>query len=265
MQTDRGLGGIDPDREVVGHDFEDIARDLARIGDVVGQRLRIGDQYELPMGVLQLETSLQGSDVMAEMERTGTEVGFVQALRWQGVDGTPVLDEERILRLSSTDERFNWTWRTRLVSLRDNVLAMSPWSMANAQGTKVSYHGLGFRLRRDFSAMGGNTVLLDGRPSTFAGALGVAPASAVTFIGSIDEYHPVPRVALTLRQAKPGALFILENPFAWLSAGPSNLAPASWPRGHVWEQAYTFTISDTSPIAWVAQASLPAPGSRAGL
>jgi hypothetical protein len=173
----------------------------------------------------------------------GSEVGFVQNLRWEGLDGTPVFDELRRLRLRSIAKGFAWAWGTRLTSLRDDEFAMSPWSMANIRGVKVNYHGLGFRLRRDFSGMGGNTVLLDGQVTSFADALGAAP-STVSYVGSIDEIHPVPRISLTLQQAQPGALFILENPFAWLSAGPSNLGPVALPRGTTWEQTYTFTLAD---------------------
>jgi hypothetical protein len=126
---------------------------------------------------------------------------------------------------------------------------MSPWSMANARGIKVNYHGLGFRLRRDFSGMGGNTVLLDAHATSFADALGQVPAAGVTYIGSIDEIHPAPRVALTLQQAQPDALFILENPFSWLSAGPSALAAVPLPRGAIWEQTYTFTVADATSAA----------------
>jgi len=178
----------------------------------------------------------------------GTDLEFTQTLRWEGLDATPVFDEKRTVGVRSVDNGFVWTWRTELTSLRDNTLAFSPWSMANARGQKINYHGLGFRLRRDFSGMGGNTLFLDGSPSPFADALG-AVASKATFIGSIDEIHPVPRIALTLQQSQPGALFVLENPFAWLSAGPSNLAPVVWPRNATWSQTYVFTVADASPSA----------------
>jgi hypothetical protein len=188
-------------------------------------------------------TGRQVSRELRVVTATGPEVGFTQCLRWEGLDGTPVFDEVRRLRLRSMANGFSWTWHTRLTSLRDNELAMSPWSMANARGVKVNYHGLGFRLRRDFSGMGGNTVLLDGQVASFADALGAAP-SLVSYTGSIDEIHPVPRISLTLQQAQPGALFILENPFAWLSAGPSSLGPVALRRGAAWEQTYTFTLAD---------------------
>jgi hypothetical protein len=177
----------------------------------------------------------------------GVEVGFTQILRWEGLDGAAVFDEERRLRLRFTAKGFIWTWHTRLTSLRDNELVMSPWSMANIHGVKINYHGIGFRLRRDFSGMGGNTILLDGLVTTFADALGAAPSTA-SYIGSVDGIHPVPRLALTLQQTQPGALFILENPFAWLSAGPSNLGPVALPRGSSWEQTYTFTLADVPSV-----------------
>jgi hypothetical protein len=178
---------------------------------------------------------------------SGKDVSVTQSLRWEGLDSTPVFDEARTLGVRAVDKGFAWTWHTRLTSLRANELVPSPWAMANARGVKVNYHGLGFRLRRDFSGMGGNTVLIEGKPSTFADALGAAP-SEVTFIGSIDEIRPVPRISLTLRQADPGALFILENPFAWISAGPSNLTPVALPRGTTWEQTYLFTVADAPPV-----------------
>lgn len=193
-------------------------------------------------------TGRQVSRSVTVSPAAGNEVGATQLLRWEGLDGTAVFDEQRQLRVHATDRGFAWTWHTRLTSLRDNELALSPWAMANARGVPVNYHGLGFRLRRDFSGMGGNTVVLDGKPSTFADALGAAPAE-VTYIGSIDEFRPVPRISLTLRQARPGALFILENPFAWVSAGPSNLVPLALPAGQTWEQTYTFTVADEPPVA----------------
>jgi Methane oxygenase PmoA len=180
---------------------------------------------------------------------TGPEVGFMQSLRWEGSDGTPVFDEMRRVRMRPITDGFAWTWHTRLTSLRDNEFAMSPWSMANARGVKVNYHGLAFRLRRDFSGMGGNTLLLDACATPFADVLGATPAAGVTYIGSIDEIHPVPRIALTLQQAQPDALFILENPFAWLSAGPSALASVPLPRGTTWEQSYQFTVVDAPSAA----------------
>lgn len=185
----------------------------------------------------------QVSQALTLDQTSGPKIGFAQTLSWAGCDGTPVFTEQRRIRMERSAAGFVWAWQTRLTSLRDNELVLSPWTMANARGVPVNYHGLGFRLRRDFSGMGGNAVALDGQPASFADALGAAPAE-VTFTGSIDEIRPVPRIVLTLRQDRPDPLFILENPFAWLSVGPSNLAPVALPNGSTWEQTYTFTLAD---------------------
>lgn len=178
----------------------------------------------------------------------GPEVTLLQALRWEGEDHTPVFDETRRLSAQHTAQGITWTWYSRLAALRDTTLVPSPWSMDNGRGQKVSYHGLGFRLLRDFSGMGGNTLQLDGQPATFAEALGTTPHQ-VTYTGSLDGRHPIHRIALHFSQAQPDPIFILENPFAWLSSGPANLQAHTIPTNTTWEQTYHFTITDIPPAS----------------
>lgn len=186
----------------------------------------------------------QSPRALAVTSAWGAVAGFEQELLWCAEDGSlPTFREIRRIHCEDTGSGFRWIWRVALEPLRDVGLAMSVWSMARPDGRKVNYDGLGFRLRRDFSGTGGNELALDGRPTGFAEALGQTPAR-VAFTGRIDETMPVRRVTLALEQTRAGALFTVENPFAWVSVGPSNAGPVRWVRGVTWEETYTFTVSD---------------------
>lgn len=193
-------------------------------------------------------TGVQAPQALRVTSAWGATARFEQDLLWSAEDGSlPTFRERRIIGCEDTGAGFRWTWKTALEPLRDVELAMSVWSMARPDGRKVNYDGFGFRLRRDFSGTGGNELRLDGRPATFAEALGATPAK-VEFTGRIDESPPLRRISLTLEQTRGGALFIVENPFAWVSVGPSNAAPVRWARGQVWEETYTFTVADAATV-----------------
>lgn len=191
----------------------------------------------LPVGV-------QAPKALRVTSEWGSRVGFEQELLWASVDGSgQAFRETRALACEDVDRGFCWTWRVELEPLRDVELTQSVWAMGLPDGRRVNYDGLGFRLRRDFSGTGGNTLVVDGRPTAFAEASGAEPREVV-FTGSIDETWPVPKVSLTVAQTRPAGLFVIENPFAFVSVGPSNLGPVRLARGQVWSETYTFTAAD---------------------
>lgn len=204
---------------------------------------------EQPLPANPLPTGVQHPRALDIDAPCGAVAGFRQELLWAAPDGSlPTFSEQRILRCEDTGRGYRWTWQTALTPLRDVELAMSVWSMPLPDGRKVNYDGLGFRLRREFSGTGGNELRLDDRPAAFADALGATPAR-IEFTGRIDAIWPVPRVTLTLEQTRAGALFTVENPFAWISVGPSNAAPVRWRRDAIWRETYTFTAADAPPAA----------------
>lgn len=193
-------------------------------------------------------TGVQTPKTLNLLSTWGATASFEQTLLWTAEDGSlPTFAERRVISCEDTGAGFRWRWHTALEPLRDVELAMSVWSMARPDGRKVNYDGFGFRMRRDFSGTGGNQLVLDGRDTSFADALGTTPAK-LEFTGSIDETLPVRRISLTLEQTRGGALFTVENPFAWVSVGPSNAAPVRWARGQVWEETYTFTVADAPSV-----------------
>jgi len=62
--------GINADGEIVERDFEYTTRCFRGIVRVVRQRLRIGEEQELTMRVLQLDAVLERANVVPQMERT---------------------------------------------------------------------------------------------------------------------------------------------------------------------------------------------------
>lgn len=193
-------------------------------------------------------TGVQTPQALRITSAWGAVASFEQELLWSAADGSlPTFHERRTVSCEDTGAGYRWRWKTSLEPLRDVELAMSVWSMARPDGRKVNYDGFGFRMRRDFSGTGGNELVLDGRPSSFADALGATPAK-LAFTGRIDETLPVRRISLTLEQTRGGALFTVENPFAWVSVGPSNAAPVRWARGQTWEETYTFTVADAASV-----------------
>ncbi len=97
----------------------------------------------------------------------------------------------------------------------------SQWSIPDAAGQPVNYHGLGLRFVRSFGGMRtSSTLSVDGQEMEFPDGLGVVPHS-VTLIGSFDGAWPPPRAGVTIEQDQRNALFSLRDPFAYLALGPS--------------------------------------------
>lgn len=186
-----------------------------------------------------------------EVISCGREAGFTETLRWAALDGSLAsFDETRKVRCrhDPAQRAFVWTWSTKLVALRDLHLVQSQWSHGLADGTKVNYHGLGVRLRRDFGGMTRNHELhLDGAGfrEKFQSQMGARPRS-VAFIGSIDETWPVERAGVRFEQSveQGNALYVMEDYIPFMALGPTNLAPLRLTAGEVIMESYTVTVFD---------------------
>lgn len=191
----------------------------------------------------------QRHEAFDEIVDSADVVGFRERLTWLAHDGTlPTFAEIRSVRCRSVPDQsgYEWTWSTELEAQRDLDLVMSGFSIENAHGQKVNYHGLGLRLRRDFGCTGGNRLVLDGVEVPFGTGMGASP-KIVAFEGSIDSTMPTQGAGVRLEQEKRNALFALDAPFAFLSLGPSNLEVVSMAAGDVLDETYTVVAYDCEP------------------
>lgn len=178
----------------------------------------------------------------------GGEIGFVERLSWiSKADGEPRFQERRevVCRFDPQGPAFEWTWKTHLSVVRDLRLIKSQWSPELPDGTRVNYHGLGLRFRRDFGCTGGNALLVDGEAATFEQAMGSKP-SKVTFVGSVDGTWPVEKAAVSISQEQAGGLFVMESPFAFVSLGPTNLRSVTLKEGDELIETYHIRVYDVN-------------------
>jgi Methane oxygenase PmoA len=177
----------------------------------------------------------------------GERVGFTERLDWSAVDGAlSTFEETRTLNCGfHTGDRsyFYWEWSTELVAKRNLTLITSQWSIPDATGRPINYHGLGLRFRRDFGCTGGNQLLLDNESVTFKKALGCQPRE-VTFIGTFDETYPAKRAGVSVAPAANHGLFVLESPFAFLSFGPTALGSRQLAPGDRLTDSYSISVFD---------------------
>lgn len=189
---------------------------------------------------------VQRHERFTSLVKSGEAVGFEADLTWLAQDGGQLtFREHRSVGCRELPERggFEWTWSTKLEAVRDVELIMSQWSERKADGTLVNYHGLGIRLRRDFGCTGGSALLLDGAETSFPQGMGNVPCE-VEFHGSLDGFWPVRRAGIRIRQDQTNALFALATPFAFMSLGPSNLAPLRLAKGGRIFERYVVTVFD---------------------
>lgn len=187
-----------------------------------------------------------------EVTGSGERVGFTESLHWCACDGSlPTFDETRRIscRHDPAARAFVWTWEARLTALRPLHLVQSQWSHGLPDGTKVNYHGLGIRFRRDFGGMTRNHELhVDGAvfKDHFQQQMGARPKE-VTFIGSIDETWPVERAGVTFRQRQDHTLYVMEDYIPFMGLGPTNRAPLRLDAGAVIEECYEIHVFDAAP------------------
>jgi hypothetical protein len=74
LQADRRLLRVDPDREVVERHLDDVPPYLVDVVGIVGQRLRVGEEEELAVGVLERHAVPEGARVVAKVKRPGGPV-----------------------------------------------------------------------------------------------------------------------------------------------------------------------------------------------
>jgi hypothetical protein len=177
----------------------------------------------------------------------GERIGFTERLNWSAVDRSlDTFQEIRTLNCSFQSREpacFTWEWSTDLAAKRDLTLITSQWSIPDSSGRLINYHGLGLRLRRDFGCTGGNQLLLDKQPVPFKEALGRQPGQ-VTFIGTFDDNYPKKQAGVTITPGASHGLFVLENPFAFLSFGPTALGSRKLLQGDRLTDSYSISVFD---------------------
>lgn len=70
LNADGRLVRIDADGKIVGGDLQDALLHTGRVMCVVGQGLSIGQKQKLPMGRLQRDAVLEGTDIVSQVQRT---------------------------------------------------------------------------------------------------------------------------------------------------------------------------------------------------
>ena len=193
------------------------------------------------------QVGIQQHQEFAQVTGSGEQVGFVETLVWlEQPSGRVVFTETREIRcrMEPAQGGYLWSWRARLTAAEDCRLIQSQWSSTSEDGRKINYHGLGLRLCRAFGGgTGNNKLVLDGVETAFKDGMGSAPRQAV-FTGSFDGNWPVERASVRFEQRQNNTLYVLSEPFAFLSMGPSNAAPLDWKKGAVIEEAYSVLIAD---------------------
>jgi len=184
---------------------------------------------------------------------TGQTLSLSHTLLW--TDQAGALDtfrETRTLTCSETAEGFAWRWQAKFEVLRDAELVLSQWAHPRPDGSKVNYHGLGFRFIRDFDGAFKQTKLIvDGAETTADEAIGSRP-KVVTLTGLLDGFEVAPRAGVTIRQSADHPLFIMTEPYPLLSLGPSNLGPVSFRKGDSFAEDFQFLVFDGEPPAGAA-------------
>ena len=185
----------------------------------------------------------------SEVIGCGETIGFTEKLHWCAKDGSlPSFDETRTIscRQDPALDAYVWKWETQLLALRDLRLIQSQWSHGLPDGTKVNYHGLGIRLRRDFGGMTRNHELhVDGEvfKENFQQQMGARPKE-VSFIGSIDETWPVERAGVTFEQKQDNTLYVMEDYIPFMGLGPTNRSPIELSAGEIIAESYTISVFD---------------------
>ncbi len=197
--------------------------------------------FRVPVLILSGGEPLLRPDIF-DISRRAKEMGFYVGLSSNGT----LIDESNIERIAEIG--FDYVG----VSL-DGIRETHDVFRRKEGAFDASLHGV--RLCREFGGGTRNNALQidddpvqwnrNSKPFDFATAMGLTPARVV-FIGHVDGTWPVPRVGVTLAQAQKNGLFILEEPFAFMALGPSNLAERPLAAGTVLREHYTVTIEDLS-------------------
>jgi hypothetical protein len=173
----------------------------------------------------------------------GNRVGFAENLAWKAEDGSLIFLEQRTISCAMDAGQFRWTWLSDLQAQQDLTLTTSQWSKPDRGGRMVNYHGLGLRFSRDFVCGGNKELRLDGRLISFLDALGEQP-DEVQFVVSMDGTTPPKRAGVILSAQPKTGLFIMDEPFAFLSLGPTVLSGYDLKAGQHIRNEYLIKVFD---------------------
>lgn len=169
-----------------------------------------------------------------------------QRLSWVEDGGVPVFSEDRAISCGLVDEQtVRWTWRTRITTLHDTRLEVSPWAMPAADGHLINYHGLGLRFARSIGPHANHmTVFTDDGEKTVNEVHG-QPVPRLGVIGGIDGYWEFPRAGVSVRQLTTSdTFFLLSHDFTSLSVGPSTWGPVDLVAGQTIAADYEIDVFD---------------------
>jgi hypothetical protein len=173
----------------------------------------------------------------------GDQVGFKESISWKAEDGSLLFLEHRTIHCATEAGRFTWTWISDLQAQQHLTLTISQWSIPDRHGRLVNYHGLGLRFSRDFAGTGGDELLLDGKPVSIRDALGEQP-DEVQFLGSLASTMPVKKAGVSLSAQPRTGLFVMREPFAFVSLGPTVLGGYDLRAGQYIRNAYLIKVFD---------------------
>ena len=107
----------------------------------------------------------------------------------------------------------------------------------------VNYHGLGLRFSQDCVCAPNKELRLDGRSVSFLDALGEQP-DEVQFTVSMQGTTPVKRAGVILSAQPKTGLFVMNEPFAFLSLGPTVLGGYDLKAGRHLRNEYLIKVFD---------------------
>jgi hypothetical protein len=178
------------------------------------------------------------------MELDGSSVGFVESISWETERGAPVFLEQRSVHCELEEGQFVWKWASELQAQEETKLITSQWSKPDKNGRLVNYHGLGLRFRQEFATTNKKTLRLDGKPTSFADALGQMPEE-MRFLANPDGTDSGEGVGVTLSATPRTGFFAMDDPFVYLSLGPTILGGFQVRPGDRICNAYRVTIFDS--------------------
>jgi len=177
------------------------------------------------------------------MVSEGSSVGFVQNVWWERRRGSPVFLERRSVHCAVEQGRFVWEWTSELQAQEEIKLVASQWSKPDRNGRLVNYHGLGLRFRPEFADADKKMLRLDGETTSFLDALG-RESGEVQFLANLGGAEPARGVGVNLSATPRTGLFAMDNPFVYLSLGPTILGGFRVRSGESICNAYKVTIFD---------------------
>jgi hypothetical protein len=172
--------------------------------------------------------------------------GIRQHLLWSADDGTlETFREEREITCRWDGAGFvRWEWTSRLETLRDVRLTLSPWAHLPETGRPVSYHGLGLRFPRSFGVDAGAARWSAGPLEGADAVMGARPAE-VAVSDRVDGEQDDGRVSVRIAQPTSGhGVFAMQQPFSYLSIGPTNLDPRVLAPREVIHEHYIIDVAD---------------------